>query len=56
MITLYTWATPNGRKVSIMLEELGLPYVVKTVNISKREQFAPEFTAISPGNKISGDC
>ncbi len=52
MITLYTWATPNGRKVSIMLEELALPYTVKTVNISKREQFDPAFTAISPGNKI----
>jgi GST-like protein len=52
MINLYTWATPNGRKVSIMLEELALAYVVKTVNISKREQFAPEFLAISPNNKI----
>jgi GST-like protein len=52
MITLYTWATPNGRKVSIMLEELGLAYEVKPVNIGKDEQFAPEFLRISPNNKI----
>jgi GSH-dependent disulfide-bond oxidoreductase len=52
MITLYTWTTPNGRKISIMLEELGLPYDVKPVDISKGEQFAPEFLAISPNNKI----
>ena len=52
MIDLYTWGTPNGRKVSIMLEELGLPYQVHAVNISKDEQFAPEFLKISPNNKI----
>lgn len=52
MITLYTWSTPNGRKISIMLEELGLPYVVKGINIGKDEQFTPEFLAISPNNKI----
>ncbi|MDX5362587.1 MAG: glutathione S-transferase N-terminal domain-containing protein [Pseudazoarcus pumilus] len=52
MITLYTWSTPNGRKVSIMLEELGLPYEVKTINITRDEQFAPDFLAISPNNKI----
>lgn len=52
MIHLYTWATPNGRKVSIMLEELGLPYEVHQVHIGKDEQFAPEFLAISPNNKI----
>lgn len=52
MITLYMWGTPNGRKASIMLEEVGLPYVVKAVNIMKGEQFAPEFLAISPNNKI----
>ncbi|EYF05079.1 glutathione S-transferase family protein [Chondromyces apiculatus] len=52
MITLYTFTTPNGRKVSIMLEELGLPYEVKTVDISKGEQFDPAFLAISPNNKI----
>jgi GSH-dependent disulfide-bond oxidoreductase len=52
MIELYTWATPNGRKVSVMLEELGLPYSVHPVNIGKDEQFKPEFLAISPNNKI----
>ena len=52
MIMLYTWTTPNGRKVSIMLEELGLPYAVKAVNIGKGEQLTPEFLAISPNNKI----
>lgn len=52
MIDLYTWATPNGRKVSIMLEEVGLPYRVHAIDISKNEQFAPEFLAISPNNKI----
>lgn len=52
MITLYTWTTPNGRKASIMLEELGLPYEVKAVNIGKDEQFAPEFLAVAPNNKI----
>jgi GST-like protein len=52
MIKLYTWTTPNGRKVSIMLEELGLPYEVHAVNIGKHEQFSPEFLAVSPNNKI----
>ncbi|PKU23876.1 glutathione S-transferase N-terminal domain-containing protein [Telmatospirillum siberiense] len=52
MIDLYTWATPNGRKVSIMLEEVGLPYRVHAVDIGKNEQFAPDFLAISPNNKI----
>jgi GST-like protein len=52
MITLYTWTTPNGRKISIMLEELGLPYAVKAVNIMKGEQLTPEFLAVSPNNKI----
>lgn len=52
MITLYTYTTPNGRKISIMLEELGVPYNVKVINLSKREQFDPSFTAISPNNKI----
>jgi len=52
MITLYTWTTPNGRKPAIMLEELGVPYQVKTINIGKDEQFAPSFLAISPNNKI----
>lgn len=52
MITLYTWTTPNGRKVPIMLEELGLPYEVHTVNLGKNEQLSPEFLKISPNNKI----
>ena len=51
-IDLYTWGTPNGKKVSIMLEEVGLPYTVHPINISKDEQFAPGFLAISPNNKI----
>ena len=52
MIDLYTWPTPNGRKISIALEELGLAYRAHAVNIGKDEQFAPEFLAISPNNKI----
>lgn len=52
MIDLYTWTTPNGRKVSILLEELGVSYTVKPVNIGKDEQFSPAFLAISPNNKI----
>ncbi|MCH8886707.1 MAG: glutathione S-transferase N-terminal domain-containing protein [SAR324 cluster bacterium] len=52
MIDLYTWATPNGRKVSIMLEETGLDYTTHEVNIGKGEQRTPEFLAISPINKI----
>jgi GST-like protein len=52
MIDLYTWATPNGRKVSIALEELGLPYEVHPINIGEGEQFSTEFSAISPNQKI----
>lgn len=52
MIDLYTWNTPNGRKVSIMLEEIELPYETHAINIGKDEQFTPEFLAISPNNKI----
>ena len=52
MIDLYTWGTPNGRKVSIMLEECGLPYRVHPVDIGKGEQFKPGFLAISPNNRI----
>ncbi len=52
MIDLYTWGTPNGRKVSIMLEETGLPYRVHKVDISKNEQFEPEFVALNPNSKI----
>ncbi len=51
-IELYTWATPNGRKVSIMLEELALPYNVHRIDLSKREQHSEEFLAISPNNRI----
>jgi GST-like protein len=52
MIELYTWATPNGRKISIALEELGLPYEVHAIDIGKGAQFEPAFAAISPNNKI----
>ncbi|MDX2257955.1 MAG: glutathione S-transferase N-terminal domain-containing protein [Hyphomicrobiaceae bacterium] len=52
MIELYTWNTPNGRKVSIMLEEVGLPYAVHPIDIGKGEQFAPAFLKISPNNRI----
>jgi GST-like protein len=52
MIDLYTWSTPNGRKVSIMLEECGLEYAAHAVNITKDEQFKPEFLKISPNNRI----
>ena len=52
MIDLYTWTTPNGRKISIMLEELGLPYNAIAVNIGQGEQHDPEFLKISPNNKI----
>jgi len=52
MIDLYTWSTPNGRKISIALEELGVGYRVHAIDIGKGEQFAPSFTAISPNSKI----
>ena len=51
-IELWTWNTPNGRKISVALEEMGLPYTVHTVNITNREQFNPEFLAFSPNNRI----
>jgi len=51
-IELYYWPTPNGWKISIMLEECALPYAVHPVDISKGEQFAPRFLAISPNNRI----
>ena len=51
-IELYYWPTPNGWKISIMLEECGLPYVVRPVDISKGEQFSPHFLAISPNNRM----
>lgn len=52
MITLYTWPTPNGHKIQIMLEEIGLAYNAVSVNIQTNEQFAPDFLKISPNNKI----
>jgi GST-like protein len=52
VIDLYTYATPNGFKISIMLEELGLPYNIHSVDITKDEQFKPEFLKISPNNKV----
>lgn len=52
MIDLYTWTTPNGRKVSIMLEESGLDYQVHPINLQKEEQFSPAFLKIAPNNKI----
>ena len=52
MIDLYTWTTPNGRKVSIMLEECGLPYKTHAINIGKDEQFTPQFIALNPNSKI----
>ena len=51
-IDLYTWGTPNGRKVSVMLEECGLPYTVHKIDITKNDQFKPEFIAINPNSKI----
>ena len=52
MIDLYSWQTPNGRKVSIMLEEIGIDYNVFPINIGKDEQFQPHFLEISPNNRI----
>jgi GST-like protein len=52
MIELYTWGTPNGRKISIMLEEIGMPYNVHPVNLRNNEQKTPEFLAINPNGRI----
>jgi GSH-dependent disulfide-bond oxidoreductase len=52
MIDLYTFTTPNGRKASVMLEEVGLPYNVHVIDIRKGDQFQPEFVAINPNSKI----
>src|SRR5467141_883747 len=52
MIDLYTWTTPNGRKISVMLEECGIPYRVHPVNIRDGDQFKPEFVKICPNSKI----
>ena len=51
-IDLYFWPTPNGHKITIMLEECGLPYNLKYVNIGRGEQFEPAFLAISPNNRM----
>ena len=52
MITLYYWPTPNGHKITIFLEEAGVPYRISPVNIGEGEQFLPEFLAISPNNRM----
>jgi GST-like protein len=52
MIDFYTWTTPNGRKIAIMLEETRLDYVARSVNLSRGEQFEPDFVRISPSSKI----
>ena len=52
MIELYTWGTPNGKKASIMLEEVGLPYKVHPIHIGQGDQFKPEYIAINPNSKI----
>jgi GSH-dependent disulfide-bond oxidoreductase len=52
MLDLYYWTTPNGHKITIFLEETGLPYTIKPINIGKGEQFQPEFLKISPNNRI----
>lgn len=52
MIDLYTWSTPNGRKISIMLEEIALPYQVITVDITSGDQFKPEYLGLNPNGKI----
>ena len=52
MIDLYYWTTPNGHKITIFLEETGLPYSIKPINIGAGDQFKPEFLAISPNNRI----
>jgi GST-like protein len=52
MIDLHYWTTPNGHKITLFLEEAGLPYAIKPVNIGKGDQFRPDFLAISPNNRI----
>jgi GSH-dependent disulfide-bond oxidoreductase len=56
MIDLYYWPTPNGHKITIFLEEAQLPYELHPINIGKGEQFAPEFLAMSPNNRIPAIC
>lgn len=52
MIELHYWPTPNGHKITLFLEETGLPYIIKPVNIGKGEQFEPAFLKISPNNRM----
>ena len=52
MIDLYYWTTPNGHKITMFLEETGLPYKIFPINIGKGEQFKPEFLAVAPNNRI----
>src|SRR5438093_12510684 len=52
MIQLYTWNTPNGKKVSIMAEEVGIPYEVYPINLQQGDQHKPQYLAINPNNKI----
>src|ERR671918_2906482 len=52
MIHLYTWGTPNGKKVSIMVEEVGIPYEVHPINLSQGDQHKPEYLALNPNGKI----
>src|SRR5258706_6678145 len=52
MIDLYYWTTPNGHKITLFLEEAGLPYTIKPINIGKGDQFDPAFLKISPNNRI----
>ena len=52
MIQLYTWNTPNGKKVSIMVEEVGIPYEVYPINLQQGDQHKPDYLAINPNNKI----
>ena len=51
MIDLYYWTTPNGHKITLFLEEAGVPYTIHPVNLSRGDQFKPEFLAISPNNR-----
>ena len=52
MLELYFWPTPNGKKVTILLEELGVPYTIKPLNIGRGDQFAPDYLRISPNNRM----
>src|SRR5580658_852546 len=52
MLDLYYWPTPNGKKVTILLEELGVPYTIKPIRIAQGDQFAPDFLKISPNNRM----